>query len=61
LPTKAATTFPRTRWSFHTRLLPRLDCKLAGVIFPAVTAADFRRARPPVLSPPQISTQIEPS
>jgi hypothetical protein len=42
-------------------LLPRLDRRLAGVTIPAAVAADFRRARLPVLSPPQVSTQIAPS
>jgi hypothetical protein len=34
LPTKATTTSPRTRWSLHTRLLLRLDRRLAGVTTP---------------------------
>jgi hypothetical protein len=59
LPTKAATTSPRTRWSLHTRLLLRLDRRLAGVTIPAAAAAGLRRARPPVFSPPQVSTQIK--
>jgi hypothetical protein len=59
LPTKAATTSPRTRWSLYTRLLLRLDRRLAGVAIPAAAAASLRRARPPVFSPSQVSTQIK--
>jgi hypothetical protein len=59
LPTKAATTSPRTRSSLYTRLLLRLDRRLAGVAIPAAAAAGLRRARPPVFSPPQVSTQIK--
>jgi hypothetical protein len=59
LPTKAATTSPRTRWSLHTRLLLRLDRRLAGVTIPAAAAAGLRRARPPVFFSPQVSTQIK--
>jgi hypothetical protein len=59
LPTKATTTSPRTRWSLHTRLLLRLDRRLAGVTIPAAAVAGLRRARPPVFFSPQVSTQIK--
>jgi hypothetical protein len=58
--TRAAPTFPRTPCSSPFHLLPRPSCRLAGVTPPAAPAAGLRRARPPALVPPQVSTQIEP-
>jgi hypothetical protein len=61
LPTRATPTSPRTRWSFHTRLLPRLDHILVGATAPAAAAAWPRRPCLPAISPLQVSAQIEPS
>jgi hypothetical protein len=42
-----------------TRLLSRPDRWFIGVEPPAAPSSLLRRARPPVTSPPQVSTQIE--
>jgi hypothetical protein len=46
LPIRVDPTSPRTRWSFHTRLLPRLDRILAGATAPAAAAAHALRSSP---------------
>jgi hypothetical protein len=60
-PNRAAPTFLLHHKSFHTRLLARPSHQFAWAEVPVAAAAGLRRACPPVLSPPRVSTQIEPS
>jgi hypothetical protein len=60
LQTRAAPASLLHQHSSHPRLLATPSRQLAGVITPAAAAAGLRRARPPALSPPCVSTQIAP-
>jgi hypothetical protein len=60
-PDRVAPTFPLHHESLHARLFARPSHQFTEAELRAAAAASLRCARPTVLFPPRVSTQIDPS